>query len=190
MNTFFTSDTHFSHSNVIKYCHRPFRNAGEMNRTLIDNWNSVVGQDDTVYHLGDFAFDKPENIKRILSHLNGRKHLILGNHDKIIRRKRPEFLHSDLFHSIEDFKEISIDGIKVVLCHYGMRVWNKSHYGSIQLHGHSHGSLTPIGRSVDVGVDAPFVTGRAEYSPINWKAIKSWAEKQEIKNIDHHLERR
>lgn len=82
MYKFFTSDLHFGHANVIKYCNRPYRTAEEMDEDLISKWNSVVSPQDEVYHLGDFAFLKDEKIKLIVPRLNGKIHGIWGNHDK------------------------------------------------------------------------------------------------------------
>lgn len=77
-NIWVISDTHFNHENIIKYCNRPFANAKEMNEAMIDNWNSTVKDGDIVYHCGDVYFGKNTD----WSHrLNGRKRLILGNHD-------------------------------------------------------------------------------------------------------------
>jgi len=82
-NIFVTSDTHFHHSNIIKYCNRPFVSSYEMDEELIKNWNSVVASSDKVYHLGDVYFPKYKNEGEMLfSRLNGTKVLILGNHDK------------------------------------------------------------------------------------------------------------
>ncbi|MDE5734992.1 MAG: metallophosphoesterase [Duncaniella sp.] len=78
---FFTSDTHFSHTNIIDFCGRPFKDADRMNETLIHNWNSVVGPDDIVFHLGDFCLGGTAEWNRILDSLNGRIYLVLGNHD-------------------------------------------------------------------------------------------------------------
>ena len=81
---FVTSDTHFSHVNIIKYCNRPYASVEEMNNALIDNWNSVVKNDDLVIHLGDFALGRTiQDIKKHLDKLNGNKILILGNHDSL-----------------------------------------------------------------------------------------------------------
>lgn len=81
MKMFLISDTHFNHTNIIKYCDRPFHSAHEMNEALIYNWNSVVSENDIIYHLGDFGLGNDEQVKAITSRLNGKKILILGNHD-------------------------------------------------------------------------------------------------------------
>lgn len=81
--TFFTSDTHFNHFNIIKYCSRPFSSTEDMNREMILRWNAVVAPEDIVYHLGDFAMGKASEWPKILHQLNGaRKILILGSHDR------------------------------------------------------------------------------------------------------------
>lgn len=85
--TFFTSDTHFNHTNIIRYCSRPFSSVEEMNRAMIERWNAVVGPGDTVYHLGDFAMGKASEWPSILPQLNGaRKILIIGSHDRKARQ--------------------------------------------------------------------------------------------------------
>lgn len=78
---YFTSDTHFYHSNIIGFCKRPFKNVEDMNETLIENWNRVVSQDDIVFHLGDFCMGGSHEWTKILNRLNGKIYLILGNHD-------------------------------------------------------------------------------------------------------------
>jgi len=84
MKTFFTSDPHFSHENIIRYSNRPFKNAHEMNKTITENWNEIVSQGDLVYVLGDVFLSKETSLfEKILSKLNGNKILILGNHDKL-----------------------------------------------------------------------------------------------------------
>ena len=80
--TYFTSDTHFNHLNILQYCNRPFTDIEEMNKVLIENWNSIIGPNDLVYHLGDFAMGERHKIPSILSELNGKMILIRGNHEK------------------------------------------------------------------------------------------------------------
>ena len=78
---YFISDTHFYHYNIIQYCNRPFDNIEEMNNRMIESWNSVVTQDDTVYFLGDFGFGDKEKLSNICTQLNGAKIMLRGNHD-------------------------------------------------------------------------------------------------------------
>lgn len=81
-NTFFTSDTHFGHANIIRLCNRPFKDVEEMNEKLVENWNRVVPEDGTVFHLGDFAFGGSALWNSIIPRLNGQIYLIIGNHDR------------------------------------------------------------------------------------------------------------
>ena len=80
-HVFFTSDLHFFHEAIIRFCNRPFKNIEEMNETIIMNWNSKVGKDDTVFILGDFCLGGSGAWSFILDNLNGHKHLLIGNHD-------------------------------------------------------------------------------------------------------------
>ena len=90
MTEFFTADTHLGHTNIIKYCNRPFKSTSEMDATIINNINEVVKSDDILYHLGDFSLGNPGYIINYLERINCKKiRLILGNHDKEIR-KRPQ----------------------------------------------------------------------------------------------------
>lgn len=140
----FTADTHFNHKNIIKFCNRPFSNVEEMNSSLIINWNSKVRMEDTIYHLGDFGFGE---VKPILGKLNGKIVLMRGSHEKSALQYR------NWFKEIHSLLEIRQHDPSIILCHYAMRVWSKSHYNSWHLYGHSHGRLSPIGKSWDVGVD-------------------------------------
>ena len=83
VNIWFTSDTHFNHNNIIRFCNRPWNTVEEMDKALIENWNSVVKPDDIVFHLGDFAFAPNSKWKTLLQALNGKIYLIVGNHDEI-----------------------------------------------------------------------------------------------------------
>ena len=158
---FFTSDLHLEHANVIKFCNRPTTLEG-MTDWIVDNWNSVVKKGDIVYHLGDLTFrgsDYFHDLVDILERLNGDIVLIPGNHDKEQLQKRlvAHYKGNQKLTVAPPILETKVQGVRVVLCHYSMRTWNQSHRGSIQLFGHSHGSLEVAGKSMDVGIDAnPF----------------------------------
>jgi len=145
----FTSDTHFGHGAIIRYCNRPFAGARAMDEALIDGWNDRVGRDDEVYHLGDFAFHRPRMAGEILDRLKGKKHLVFGNHDPLRIRALAGWA------SAQPYLEIGGRGFapKIVLCHYAMRVWNPHRHGAWMLYGHSHGGLAGDRQSMDVGVD-------------------------------------
>ena len=147
---YFTADTHFNHINIIKYCKRPFNTVEEMNEVLVNNWNKVIKSEDVIYHLGDFGFGILSELKPIYDKLNGHKRIILGSHDdESIMLKL--FGYAKYF---EGYRQIKWHKELFVMCHYAMRKWPKSHYGSIHLFGHSHGKLeNPEPNSMDVGVD-------------------------------------
>lgn len=211
---FFTSDNHFYHTNILKYSARPFfvgddiktwelaksdasimkkfrpskASVENMNEEMIRLWNETVKPEDTVYLNGDFAFATKDQIIGVLERLNGNKHFNFGNHDQEILKHRPDFMGEKRFQSMRDYRELTIEGEKIIMCHFAMRVWNKSHRGAWMLFGHSHGTLEPMGKSVDVGVDAPHITGKPEYAPISFHAIKKFMDKQKIVLLDHHDE--
>jgi calcineurin-like phosphoesterase family protein len=176
MNTWFTSDTHFGHANIIVYCKRPFKDVEEMDAELIRRWNARVQPGDTVYHLGDFALAKGgKKIPAYLERLNGQIHLITGNHDP----KQPNALKG--FADVKAYKEIKVGEQDVILCHYAFRVWNKRHYGSWNLHGHSHGTLKRDFKmkQLDVGVDC------WNYAPISFEEVAKEMEKSTSEPVDY-----
>lgn len=145
---YFTSDTHFADPRVLRIDRRPFASVAEHDAALIENWNEVVGADDEVWHLGDFARGPREHVEALLVRLHGRKHLVIGNND-------PEATTGATgWSSVQHYAEMTIEGRLLVLCHYPFRTWNQMGKKSIDLHGHSHGRLKPLPRQYDVGVDA------------------------------------
>ena len=90
MATYFISDLHLGHENIIRLCERPFSDVDEMNKKLIKNWNNKVTAKDDVYIIGDIAYRSKEDVSSIVNQLNGRKHLIIGNHDEK-NLKNPKF---------------------------------------------------------------------------------------------------
>lgn len=135
----FTSDTHFYHDKVIKYSGRPFADVEEMNKEMIDRWNSVVHRDHIVFHLGDFCFGKPEQCNHILDRLKGRIILVLGNHDRhmdegVMRR----------FEMVTVQMRIQIENQKIYLNHFPYLCYSGENYGVWQLFGHIHPIPTTI----------------------------------------------
>ncbi len=166
---FFTADTHFGHAAAIRFCGRPWGSVEEMDEGLIANWNRVVGPKSDVHVVGDFSFHRPEQTRETLARLNGRIHLVIGNHDERWIKKI-----GDAFHSIQYLRRVKHQKQSIVLCHYALRVWQNSHYGAWHLYGHSHGTLEedPRSLSFDCGVDAN------NYAPISFEQV---AERMRMK---------
>lgn len=176
---YFTSDTHFGHANIIKFCNRPYKTLDEMHESLIHNWNARVDSQDHVYHLGDFALKMgvPE-VENIIRRLHGHIHLVYGNHCQ----KNKSVMRARGFVERVPYKEIKVDGQKIIMCHFPFLTWNGSHRGSWDLHGHSHGSLPrdPNARRIDVGVDV------WNYTPVSYEDLKVEMDKVVFKPVDHH----
>jgi len=194
MNIWFTSDTHFGHTNIAgpsvsvwKGGYRNFNTVQEMNDALVHNINKIVGEDDILYHLGDWSFGGVHNIYYFRKALICKNiHLILGNHDQHIKDKEIKFLDSsfnpiDLFSSVQNVFTGKIGKREFHLSHYSHQVWPASHKGVIHLFGHSHGSLKGIGRSMDVGVDT-----HPEFRPYHINEIIKIMDGLSINFIDHH----
>ncbi|UBM12691.1 metallophosphoesterase [Cupriavidus metallidurans] len=184
MAIFFTSDTHFWHRGALKF--RSFDTVEAMNAAMIDAWNCKVGPDDDVFHLGDLSFAGVERTLAILERLNGRKHWIMGNHDRDLAKKEVKW-H---FREIEHYAELKItdpdavQGVqKIVMCHFPILSWNWMHHGSWMLHGHSHGALKhPYDgmRMMDVGVDP---NGLA---PVSYSEVKAYMSGRRGHVCDQH----
>ena len=169
---FFTSDTHFGHRNIIKYCQRPFSCIEEMDDALIANWNRVVGKDDIIFHLGDFAMGGSAEWSRLLQKLNGKIYLILGNHDlKTIGAgfSRLEGVAMQML--------INVKGQIIYLNHYPFLCYGGAYRNTWQLYGHVHTCHVNRGLDVprlkmlmpmqyDVGVD------NNNYRPVSFEQVK------------------
>lgn len=228
---YFTSDTHFGHSNIVRgtsswtdksRC-RNFDTVDEHDEYILNQINSIVKIDDTLYHLGDWNFGGIDNIWKYRKQINCKNiHLILGNHDHHIERNSRITIIGDtdldimtnlniyphdrlgskaivsirdLFTTVNHYTELKYDRNIFVLSHFAMRVWNKSHRGSIMLYGHSHGSLpdyvTPETemhglsaikfRTMDIGVDTNYL-----YKPYSITDIMSLMNNRPVLQIDHH----
>lgn len=148
MRTFFTSDLHLNHRNILQYCNRPWQTVEEMNEALIDSWNERVKGEDRVYVVGDFSLThRVSLLEGWLQRLNGEKILIRGNHDN-----KKALKHLTGWSGVYDLLDTEADGAKIRLCHYRLLDWRGPR---ILLHGHSHSQAPKTAESCyDVGVDA------------------------------------
>lgn len=178
VNIFFTSDLHFGHKNILKYCNRPWNSVEEMDEGLIQNWNNTVGKDDIIFNLGDFAFASNQRWRELISRLNGKHYLILGNHDEI---RYPGDFILGLFEGVCPELTLNIDGRYVYLHHYPYLcyggAWRNPDNAVYQLFGHVHSGPNSSGKDsdrlihlfpyqYDVGVD------NNDYKPVSWHQVK------------------
>lgn len=153
IKTFFTSDQHFGGIGHAKKYRSGFVDEKHMNEVFISAWNSKVPQDGHVFCLGDFSVTSSKKTGEILDRLHGRKYLVIGNHDKglnLANKARFEWVKP--YHELK--MDFGADRYLLIMCHYAFRSWNKMHYGSLNLHGHSHNNLPRIPAQLDVGVDS------------------------------------
>ena len=152
---YFTGDEHYYHENIIKFSNRPFSNVEMMNDELIRRHNEIVEAGDVTIHAGDFCWKGKGYAEDIIRQLNGSHVFLRGSHDAWMGGAGHEIW------------EKTIDGQHIVVCHYCMRTWGRSHYGSWQLYAHSHGKLippTPV--QIDIGVDTH------DYYPYSFDEVK------------------
>ena len=191
---FFTSDTHYSHSNICRATTRwagsenltrDFKSLDHMNDTLANNINEMVGENDVLIHLGDWSFGGFEQIEEFRNRIVCKNvHLVYGNHDHHIRNNRDNI--KDMFLSVSDYLQVTIDGADFVMTHYPFESWNGLNKGVIHLHGHVHLPASKKwgkGKRLDVGVD-----GNNLY-PIDMSEVLKLMRDQPIKSMftfDHH----
>lgn len=132
---YYISDLHFGHRNVIGMDGRPFETIEEMDETLIRLWNERVTDEDDVYIVGDFAYRNGNTASWYLRQLKGRKHLVIGNHDRLTIQD-PKALK--YFVSVEKMNQ-GVDNDRMVsLCHFPVAEWNGKRHGGYHVHGHLH----------------------------------------------------
>jgi len=174
-NLFFTSDTHYGHTNICRATTRwtdadnvtrDFKSLDHMNDTIVNNINEVVGENDILIHLGDFSFGGFDNIEEFRSRIICKNiHLVLGNHDHHIERNKDNIqrLFTSVNHYINldlrrpsPFKKGEMDKFKFVLMHFPIASWDGMNDGVMHLHGHVHlpkHLRMAAGKAMDVGVD-------------------------------------
>jgi len=146
----FTADLHHSHAKIVDICNRPVSHEDHNEWLLKEVFNKYVQKKDEVYIIGDVSFAKRKDAEKWIAHMNGNKHLILGNHDKNIKNLRN-------WAEVTQIKDFTFSrgnlNIHIVLCHYPLASWNRKIYGSMHLYGHVHGRFENTGLSYDVGID-------------------------------------
>ena len=172
---YYTADLHFGHDANIGKSARPFLTVDDMEIILIKNWNSVVSPEDTVYIVGDFISRSRKPPEYYLRQLNGKKHLVVGNHDA------PWMKHCKLnewFESVGEIAEVKDGNKRIVMCHYPMVEWSGSKRGSIQIYGHVHNRkenptfqiLRKLKRAYNAGTDInDFMPVKLEQLIVNHK---------------------
>ncbi|UOB20911.1 metallophosphoesterase family protein [Macrococcus armenti] len=169
---YFISDTHFYHKNMAKS--RSFT-VEQMNALLIKNWNETVSESDDIYILGDLFYRASiEEANALLNTLNGKKHLVIGNHDKHFLKK--EHFNKEHFQEISYIIEFNYDEYHFFLCHYPVVDWNRKRYESFHLYGHVHANraFKPIlgPQSLNLSVE------NIDYKPISINQVISIINKQ------------
>ena len=158
-NVFFTSDHHFGHKQIIDFESRPFKDVDQMNESMIESWNSVVGSDDKVFHLGDFSFLNKDATHHIVERLNGYKILILGNHDR--GRSRAWWLDTG-FEEVSKYPLIYNDFF--FLSHEPM--YMNKHMPYVNVHGHIHGQKYEGNNHFNICVE------HWNYKPLSFEQIR------------------
>lgn len=187
-NLFFTSDQHFYHENILRLSKRPFKSAREMNEEIIKRWHTKIPKGATVVSLGDMflkcnAFEASSILYSLTKDID-RLYYVWGNHENIMDRvlfNFPKVIPSDYLEIV-----VPEEPNLIVCLHYAMKVWNKCHFGSWHVFGHSHGSLPPDPNSLstDVGVDC------WDFTPISFQELREVMQTKTFKPVDHHGKRK
>lgn len=177
MTVWYTSDTHFSHKNILQHENRPFESVEEMDEYLIQQWNSTVSSNDTVYHLGDFVFGGITKWERIVPRLKGNIHLTVGNHDddKAVKKMAHHF------EEVENMIVRKIDKQHLFLFHYPIEIGLTPNAYSI--HGHIHSRPSNHVNQINVGIDSPFTTATVGFGNL----IPEDLILEELKNIKEQV---
>lgn len=217
VNLWFTADSHYNHANIVRgiskwkgdrfSATRDFKTLQEHNNAIVDGINKYVKENDVLFHIGDWSFGGPESIKIFRNRIKCKTiHLCLGNHDDYIREN---YVFQDgttayqLFSSVNDIIQKKINKNYFVMCHYAFRTYRSGSKGAINLHGHSHGSLAPyqkllqiaddpylyktgdLYKQLDVGVDVAYELFR-EYRPFHIGEVLNIMENRVNLGVDHH----
>ncbi|MFW9993532.1 MAG: metallophosphoesterase [Candidatus Odinarchaeota archaeon] len=169
MGTWFTSDWHLSHKNIMKYSKRPYKTVEEMDKTIMENFNNLVKENDEVYYLGDFCFKK-DRTEEYLNEMKGKLYFVMGNHDRHIKHVLKKYCEA-----VWDLKEIKVNMQSITLSHYPMYTHNKSHYNAWNLYGHHHRETGHLfqGKKMNVSVDV------TRFKPVPFEEVSEYMASRE-----------
>lgn len=193
--TWFISDTHFGHANIIGFCNRPFASVEEMDAVMIVRWNETVAYGDTVYHLGDLCLGGIEEAAGYLRRLNGQIHILQGNHDgrwwsylsgyrsaglgRVTRCLPIEML------SLPAYSRDGVHPRTLVLCHYPLASWESKTHGAWHLYGHVHNNPEPDGRPLpSLGLALNVSVELTDYRPLSLEQVASRLITKELEDND------
>lgn len=194
METYYTSDWHLGHKNIIRYSNRPFTDVKQMNRAIIENTKARLKPGDRLFFLGDFGFQHLDQSIRDLREIKSTgclMYLVPGNHDPEALATVTEWDSSDpkdpapcIWEKVSPLMDVNDRKRHVVLCHYTIMNWNRAHHGSYHLFGHAHGNMPGTQQSMDVGVDP------CGFQPLTLdECIERMAKFRPWKSADHHKKR-
>lgn len=154
---YYTADLHLGHHGILRHCSatRLFDTVEAMDAAIVERINERASATDLLYVLGDFAVARDhEYVKHVFHEIKARKVLVLGNHDLDRKgRIRKDLVSLPWDRPPAHALETTDGGCRIYLHHYACRVWPAAHHGAYHLYGDSHGSMPPVGRSRDVGID-------------------------------------
>lgn len=174
----FTSDTHFRHAKIVKYCTQPFASCEEKDDSIIDSINTLVQPSDTLWHLGDFVWGGRKQLEYYRNRIKCRRVILIkGNHDK-----QSDTVYRDVFQGVFTRVEITVKKQQITLHHFEQACWDKEDYGTWHLYGHYHGAKgwNPHKQSFDVGVDP------MGYKPISFDQVAALMATKQWQPTDHH----
>lgn len=185
MSTWFSTDWHLGHKNIIRFDNRPFKSIEEHDSAIMKNIMSQLKPKDALYYLGDFTLSNKGHTESMLATLassGAMLYFIKGNHDKDDTIK----LYQKYGTYLGEQKKIVVEGQEIILNHFKMLVWDKAHHGSWHLYGHSHGSIESyiVGKSMDCAINL------FNYKLIEFSEIKKLMDKREYLPLDHHRRER
>ena len=152
---YFSGCLHLYHSNIIKYCHRPFSSVEEMREDCLNTIRKIIKPEDTWINLGDLWCQNEEQVRDIYNSIKCKEKIfIIGNHDKITLKAQNKY---NVFHKTQDYLELKYKDNFFCCSHYPYLSWNHQNHGAMMIHSHTHAAVDKFNtncRRMDVGYDS------------------------------------